>query len=113
GFVADKTEFSCMRNEMLRDRLHALRRDGRSQVVIGGVEAHVCVTQTALDIESQGFEAFVVADAVGSRSKASSKLALSRLQKSNVDIVDSEMVLFEWMERAGTPEFKALHALVK
>jgi nicotinamidase-related amidase len=113
GFVADKTEFSCMRNEMLRDRLHALRREGRSQVVIGGIEAHVCVTQTAMDLESQGFEAFVVADAVGSRSKNSRKLALTRLQNSSVDIVDSEMVLFEWMERAGTPEFKALQALIK
>ena len=48
-----------------------------------------------------------------SRSKTSRKLALARLQKSGVDIVDSEMVLFEWMERAGTPEFKALQALVK
>ena len=113
GFVADKTEFSCMRNDMLRDRLHALRREGRSQVVIGGIEAHVCVTQTAMDLESHGFEAFVVADAVGSRTKASCKLALSRLQKSNVDIVNAEMVLFEWMERAGTTEFKALHALIK
>ncbi len=55
----------------------------------------------------------MVADAVGSRSKVNRKLALSRMQKAGVDIVDSEMVLFEWMERAGTPEFKALQALVK
>jgi len=113
GYVADKIEFSCMRNALLGERLHDLRREGRSQVVVGGIEAHVCVTQTAMDLESQGFEAFVVADAVGSRSKVSCKLALSRLQKSGVDIVDSEMVLFEWMERAGTPEFKQLQALVK
>jgi nicotinamidase-related amidase len=113
GFIADKTEFSCMRNDMLKDRLHELRRQGRSQVVIGGIEAHVCVLQTAIDLESQGFEAFVVADAVGSRAKASRKLGLARLQKSRVDVVDSEMVLFEWMERAGTPEFKQLQALIK
>ena len=113
GFVADKTEFSCSRNEMLHERLHDLRRAGHSQVVIGGIEAHVCVLQTAMDLESQGFEAFVVADAVGSRSKVNRKLALSRMQKAGVDIVDSERVLFEWMERAGTPEFKALQALVK
>lgn len=112
GFLADKTEFSCMRNELLRDRLHNVRRQGRSQVVIGGIEAHVCVAQTAMDLEAQGFEAFVVADAVGSRAKSSRKLALSRLQKSSVDVVDSEMVLFEWMERAGTPEFKELQPLI-
>ena len=113
AFIVDKVEFSCLRNEPLRERLHELRRQGRAQVVIAGIEAHVCVLQTAIDLESQGFEAFVVTDAVGSRSKASRKLALSRLQKSSVEVVDSEMVLFEWMERAGTPEFKQLQALIK
>ena len=113
GQVFDKVEFSCLRNEKLRDRLHELRRQGRSQVVIAGIEAHVCVTQTAIDLEGQGFESFVVADAVGSRAKSSYKLALTRLQKASVDVVDSEMVLFEWMERSGTPEFKELQALIK
>jgi len=112
GAVVEKVEFSCARNEALRARLHELRRKGRPQVVIGGIEAHVCVAQTAIDLEGQGFEAFVVADAVSSREKTSRKLALARLAKAG-DIVDSEMVLFEWMGKAGTPEFKELHALVK
>ena len=55
----------------------------------------------------------MVADAFGSRAKASRKLAIDRLLRSGVDVVDSEMVLFEWLERAGTPEFKELQALVK
>ena len=113
GVVVDKVEFSCLKNDPLRERLHELRREGRPQVVIGGIEAHVCVAQTAIDLEEQGFQSFVVADAVGSRSKASRKLALTRLLKSGADVVDSEMVLFEWLERAGTREFKELHALVK
>jgi nicotinamidase-related amidase len=113
GFVVDKVEFSCLRNEALRDRLHELRRQGRPQVVVGGIEAHVCVLQTAIDLEAQGFEAFVVADAIGSRSKISRKLAMTRLLKAGADIVDSEMVMFEWLERAGTPEFKELQALIK
>ena len=113
GFVADKVEFSCMRNATLRERLHELRRGGRPQVVVAGIEAHVCVMQTAIDLEGQGFEAFVVADAVSSRSKANCKRAMTRLLKEGADIVDSEMVLFEWLERAGTPAFKELHALVK
>jgi len=113
GYVFDKVEFSCPKNERLRRRLHELRRQGRSQVVVGGIEAHVCVTQTAMDLVGQGFEAFVVSDAVGSRSKTSCKLALSRLLKSSVDVVDSEMVLFEWLERSGTPEFKELQSLIK
>ena len=55
----------------------------------------------------------MVADAVGSRSKVSRKLALTRLLKGGADVVDSEMVLFEWLERAGTREFKELQALIK
>jgi nicotinamidase-related amidase len=113
GFIVDKVEFSCLKSDPLRERLHKLRRQGRPQVVIGGIEAHVCVLQTAIDLEAQGFEPFVVADATGSRSKVNRKLAISRLAKSGVDVVDSEMVLFEWLERAGTPEFKELQALIK
>jgi nicotinamidase-related amidase len=113
GFVIDKVEFSCLRNEALRDRLHELRRQGRPQVVIGGTEAHVCVLQTAIDLEAQGFEAFVVADAIGSRSKVKRKLAINRMAKAGADVVDSEMVVFEWLERAGTRKFKELQALIK
>jgi nicotinamidase-related amidase len=113
GFVLDKVEFSCLKNDALRERLHELRRKGRPQVVVGGIEAHVCVMQTAIDLEAQGFESFVVADAIGSRDKASAKRAISRLLKSGADVVDSEMVLFEWLERAGTQQFKELQALIK
>ena len=113
GFVADKVEFSCLRSEPLRDRLHELRRQGRPQIVIAGIEAHVCVLQTTIYLEAQGFEAFVVADAIGSRAKVNRKLAITRLLNAGADIVDSEMVLFEWLERAGTPEFKELHPLIK
>jgi nicotinamidase-related amidase len=113
GSVMEKVEFSCLKNGALRERLHELRRQGRPQVIIGGIEAHVCVAQTAIDLEEQGFEAFVVADAVASRTKASRRLALARLLKSGADVVDSEMVVFELLGKAGTPEFKELLALVK
>jgi nicotinamidase-related amidase len=113
GAVMEKIEFSCMKNEALRERLHDLRKRGRGQVVMGGIEAHVCVTQTAIDLEDQGFESFVVADAVSSRAKSSRRLALARLLKSGVDVVDSEMVVFEWLGKGGTPQFKELLGLVK
>jgi nicotinamidase-related amidase len=113
GSVIEKLEFSCLKSDSLRERLHEIRRKGRPQVVTGGIEAHVCVTQSAIDLEEQGFEAFVVADAVASRSKTSRRLALARLLKAGVDVVDSEMVVFEWLGKAGTPEFKELQGLVK
>ena len=55
GSVIEKVEFSCAKSDALRERLHELRRKGRPQVVMGGIEAHVCVTQTAIDLEDQGF----------------------------------------------------------
>jgi nicotinamidase-related amidase len=113
GAVFEKIEFSCLRNTVLHERLHSLRRKGTSQVVVAGTEAHVCVAQTTIDLATQGFETFVVADAVGSRSETDRKLALLRIGKCGADAVTSEMVVFEWLGQAGTPEFKDLLALVK
>ena len=108
-----KVEFSCVANDALAARLQALRDAGRSQVVVAGVEAHVCVLQTVLDLVAGGFEVFVAADAVGSRRRESKTLALARLGQSGAVIVDTEMVAFEWLERADTPEFRDVQALLK
>jgi nicotinamidase-related amidase len=108
--VIAKDTFSCAREPRLRSTLEAL---GRSQVVLCGMEAHVCVLQTALDLREAGLDVFVVADAVGSRTEASRGLGLERLRDRGIDIVDSEMVLFEWLERAGTDEFRELSRLIK
>ena len=85
----------------------------RRQFVVCGTEAHVCVLQSALDLKAEGFEVFVVADAVGSRHHDSVNLALSRLRQHGVQVVNLEMVVFELAGKAGTPEFKALSALIK
>jgi nicotinamidase-related amidase len=77
------------------------------------MEAHVCVGQTAIDLEGEGFDVFVAADAVSSRAKASRRLALARLLKTGADVVNSEMVVFEWLGRADTAEFRELLTLVK
>jgi nicotinamidase-related amidase len=108
--VIAKTSFSCAGEPRLKATLDAL---GRSQIVLCGMEAHVCVLQTALDLREAGFDVFVVADAVGSRTEASRSLGLERLRDRGVDVVDSEMVLFEWLERAGTDAFRELSRLIK
>ncbi|MEG6510123.1 isochorismatase family protein [Methyloligella sp. 2.7D] len=113
GEVMEKVEFSCYRNAALQARFQELRRKGRPQVILGGIESHVCVLQTAIDLAENGFETFVAADAVGSRAKESRKLALDRLAANNVGVVNTEMALFEWLGKAGTPEFKEIQALVK
>ena len=106
----EKVEFSCVQNERLADRL---KRPGRDQIVIGGVEAHVCVLQTAFDALSRGSEVFVVADAVGSRHTTSKELALRRLEAGGASVVTTEMVVFEWLQSASAPAFKALSKLIR
>lgn len=113
GLVLEKVEFSCRRNATIARELGAMRSGGRDQTVVCGIEAHVCVTQTVLDLLADGAPVAVVADAVGSRRPASAELALRRLAAAGADIVDTEMVIFEWLDRAGTPEFKELQGLVK
>jgi nicotinamidase-related amidase len=91
----------------------ALQALGRSQILLCGMEAHVCVLQTALDLPRLGLQPVVVADAVASRRAESRALALERLRANGVEVVDSEMVLFEWLAAAGTADFKALIKLIK
>ena len=82
---------------------------GRGQVILCGTEAHVCVMQTALDLRWTGKTVFVVADATGSREPANRDLAFVRLRGHGVEIVSREMVAFEWLQRAGTPQFSAVN----
>lgn len=108
---AEKLRFSCA--EVLDWGTAAEQPDGRHQVVVAGIEAHVCVLQTALDLLSAGFQVFIPADAVSSRGELDWQIALDRLAGCGATIVTTESVLFEWCERSGTPEFKQISQLVK
>ena len=85
----------------------------RPQMVVVGCEAHVCVLQTVLGLLAAGRDVFVVRDAIGSRRSESKEAAIVRMARHGAEIVTSEMVVFEWLAKAGTPEFKNLLALVK
>jgi nicotinamidase-related amidase len=111
--ICEKLHFSGAKDEKLRHRFEDLRDTGRGQVIVAGIEAHVCVMQTALNLIAEGFELFIAADAVGSRKAQSCELALARIRQAGAVIVDSEMVIFEWAEKAGTAEFKSLLSLLK
>lgn len=86
---------------------------GRFQVVVAGMEAHVCVLQTALELQSAGYRVFVAGDAVASRRAVDRDLAFQRMICAGITLVTAESVLFEWCERSNRPEFKALSQLVK
>lgn len=111
--VFEKLNFSCWRDIALRAALINLHDMGRPQIIIAGIEAHVCVLQSALDLAQAGFGVFVVADAVSSRSESSKALALARLGQSGIAVINTEMAVFELLGKAGTPEFKELSLLIK
>jgi nicotinamidase-related amidase len=85
----------------------------RKTMIVAGCEAHVCVLQTCLGMIEMGFEVVVVADAVGSRRLESRRAAIDRLTQHDVEIVTTEMVLFEWLENAAHPAFKDVLSLLK
>jgi nicotinamidase-related amidase len=91
----------------------ALKHKQVSDVVMCGLEAHVCVSQTCLDLLDKGFRVFVAADAVSSRTPENYRFGLDRMRAAGAVIVSTEMVLFELLERAGTDEFKQILMLVK
>jgi nicotinamidase-related amidase len=111
--VFEKLSFSCWRDQPFRRHFIELHEGGRPLVIVAGIEAHVCVLQTAADMAHAGFGVYVVVDAVSSRAPESVNLAMQRLAHDGVEVVNTEMVIFELLAKAGTPQFKALSALIK
>lgn len=104
--VMRKDHFSCVAEPGLRDRL---LHDARRTLVIAGMEAHVCVMQTALDALAGGLRVLLVADAVGSRRALDRDTALARLREAGATLVTREMIIFEWARRGATETFRELH----
>jgi nicotinamidase-related amidase len=105
-----KMDFSCVRAPGFKESLSSFHRD---QIVLAGIETHICVAQTALDLAAQGENVFIVADASSSRRPLDAHLALERLNRSGLTITTAEAVVFEWLRRAGTEEFRALQPKLK
>ena len=108
--VYEKTTFSAIGADGL---LAKLEESGRKQVVLAGMEAHVCILQSALNLLERGYQVFVVADAVCSRQRESYENALLRLRRQNVAICDTESVIFEWLRDAKHAQFKSVQGLLK
>ena len=101
----EKIHFSCMQQPDYVQRLQSYKK---KQLIVIGIEAHVCVLQTVLEMKRVGFEVYVVVDAVSSRHKVDLKYALKRMTQEGVRLVTAEMVFFEWLKHAGSPDFKSL-----
>lgn len=85
----------------------------RQSLVLAGCEAHVCLLQTALQLAEEEWDVWVVTDACSSRTERNRDAAFDRLAGAGVELLTTEMVVFEWLQSADHPQFKALHALVK
>ena len=108
--VVEKMTFSCMETGVFQK---SLEKKCRNQIIVGGMETHVCVLQTVLDLLATGYQVFVVEDAASSRTTKNKQLGLERMRQCGAQIVSSEMVMFEWLERAGTDMFKSMLPLIK
>lgn len=107
--VVQKTTFAATGAPAFLDALPEARR----QAVIAGMEAHVCVLQTAMGLLEAGWGVFVAADAVASRTALDRETALARLGAAGARVVTAEMAVFEWLGRADTADFRALLPRIK
>ncbi len=105
-----KMSFSCSGAGNLFTRL---KDNNVSQVVIAGIESHVCVQQTALDLLANGFQVDLAADATSSRNETDYKFALERMRAHSVEITTTESILFELLTYSGTDEFKEISKIIK
>lgn len=106
----EKTAFSALENN---DVLEALKNSGKKQVVIFGIETHICVSQTTNALIQDGFEVSVIRDACGSRSELEYSAGLERMKDNGAHVLTTEIALFEWLKGAKHPKFKEVQMLIK
>jgi nicotinamidase-related amidase len=104
-----KQRFSCCETDLP----NTWAQQGIYKIVVAGIEAHVCVLQTVLDLLSAGFRPYVVVDAVASRSELDYQVALRRMESSGATLTTTESAIFEWCETSAAPEFKQISQLIR
>ncbi len=108
--VYDKVSFSALRTESIRETIEKINRPN---VIIFGIETHICVYQTVKDLLVKGYNTYVPIDAVGSRTKENNDNGLELMRDFGARVSNVETILFELLEKAGTDEFKQLSPLIK
>ena len=106
----EKKEFSCYDNEVIR---LTIQSSGCKNVILCGIEAHICVLQTLIDLRAAGYNVILVEDCIRSRKMHDQQIALHRAQYEGAIVTTLESLLFELVRWSGTPAFKQLSTLVK
>jgi len=109
----DKMTFSAMGDEQITAEFDRLFRAGIKNVIVCGVESHICVLQSCIDLVADGFQPILVADCAGSRNPYDKEIGLKRAEQENVLLTTVESILFELCLASGTDEFKIISKLVK
>lgn len=106
----EKTTFSALDTEGVREKIMSY---GRKQVILCGIETHICVHQTCADLLAKGYDVYVVKDACASRNKYEFEQGIDIMQQNGAKITCLEVALFEWLRSSKHPNFKAVQALIK
>lgn len=106
----DKLDFSCYRSPAV---VSEVQRSGCKQVILCGVETHICVSQTAHDLTAAGYQVHVLTDAVSSRKEANWRIGLDKMRQGGVLLSSVELAIYEMLQQAGTAEFKEIVQIVK
>ena len=106
----DKESFSCWDNKIFREKLETF---SRNNIIVCGIECHVCVYQTVVDLIENGYMVHVVADAVSSRTKENRRIGLTAMEKRGAKLTSAEMLLFELLRTAADPKAKEIFKIVK
>jgi len=110
GEIPSKLTFSC---GGCPEIFKAFQERGIYKILIAGIEAHVCIQQTVMDLMAEGFRVYLAVDAIGSRHAVDYETAMKRMESAGATLTTTESALFEWCEIAGTPEFKQISGLVR
>ena len=108
--VFEQTAFSALNNEEI---LEAIKKHNKKQILIFGIETHICVSQTTAALRELGYEVSIIKDACGSRAEEEYLAGLERMNDNGAYIITTEIALFEWLKGAKHPNFKAVQALIK
>ncbi len=108
--VVDKLSFSCCGAPEFNALLEPLER---RQMVLAGMESHICILQSACDLQTAGYQVFVVEDAICSRTRANHRNAVARMAHHGITVTSLESTLFEWLKEARHPGFKQISRLIK
>jgi nicotinamidase-related amidase len=110
GEVAEKTRFSCGE---CGGMFESLREQGIRKILVVGIETHVCVSQTVMDLMTAGFDLYVAVDAIGARHPVDHRVGIRRMEMAGATLTTTEAAMFEWCEDSKSPPFKTISQLVQ